>query len=167
MVIMVDAGAVALASAASTIENASDSPSTRYVSTNTSRLVRSASVRVMNITLAPFCLSAEKRKNWPVENAMKLSATSDRKAVPCIMSLSISFNPQGPMAMPASMYAVTSGRDSFLVTRVNRNPLVSIIATEIITEATGEYSCRPGIRVCRGDRGKTFPFLVPYIIHPH
>ena len=103
MVIMVEAGAVALASAASTMENASDSPSTRYVSTNTSRLAISASVRVMNITLAPFCLSAEKRKNWPVENAMKLSATSGRKEVPSTISLLISLSPYGPMAMPASI----------------------------------------------------------------
>ena len=43
--------------------------------------------------------------------------------------------------MPATMYAVTLGSLSSLVTRVSKKPLSNITATEIITCATGGKFC--------------------------
>ena len=85
MVIIVEAGAVAEASAASTTENDSGRCSTQNVSTNTSTEASVASKTVIQTTFQPFFFSTDSLKNSPVENVMKASATSDKKSIPSMM----------------------------------------------------------------------------------
>ena len=85
MVIIVEAGAVAEASAASTIENARSSQSTKYVRIKIKTEARTASRIVIQTTFMPFLFRMSSLKNSPVENAMKASAISERKSVPSMI----------------------------------------------------------------------------------
>ena len=84
---MVEAGAVAEASAASMIEKGRLIPRKKKVAIKTKTEARTASRTVMITTRIPFFLSVSMRKNSPVEKAMKASAMSDRKSIP-VMTLS-------------------------------------------------------------------------------
>ena len=137
MVIIVEAGAVAEASAASTTENASSRCSTKYVSTNTSTDASTASNTVIHTTRIPLRLSTSSLKNSPVENAMNASAMSDRKSVPSMIRCGTRSRQYGPSRMPARIYAVTFGSRSSFVSRVIKKPEKSISAMEMITDATG------------------------------
>ena len=101
MVIMVEAGAVAEASAASTTEKASSSRKTKKVRTNTKADAANASSRVIQTTFMPLFFRTESLKNSPVEKAMKASAMSDRKSVPSMMRCGTRSRQYGPMRMPA------------------------------------------------------------------
>ena len=101
MVIIVEAGAVAEASAASTTENASSSRSTKYVRIKTKTEAKTASNSVIHTTLIPLFFRTESLKNSPVENAMNASAMSDRKSVPSMMRCGTMFRQYGPIRMPA------------------------------------------------------------------
>ena len=103
MVIIVEAGAVAEASAASTTENDSGRRSTQNVSTNTSTEASVASKTVIQTTFQPFFFSTDSLKNSPVENAMKASATSDKKSIPSMMRCGTRPRQYGPRRMPATM----------------------------------------------------------------
>ena len=113
----------------------------------------SASSSVMTITLPPFFRMAEIRKNSPVLKAMKDSATSGRKSVFRIKEGGIMFRQKGPIRIPATIYPVTLGSRSRLVTRVIRNPASSMTAMDTMTEeAVGPVSfCTQG----------NIPFLLP------
>ena len=133
---MVEAGAVADARAASTIEKARLRCRTKYVRMNTKTEARRASKSVMMTTLIPFFLRTSNRKNWPVENAIKARAMSGRKSMPLMIVEGIRLRQYGPIKMPAVMYAVTFGRRSFLVIRVIKKPSRRIVEIEITaTEA--------------------------------
>ena len=82
MVMSVEAGAVADASAARMIENAIPSFRIKKHSTNTSTVASSASNSVMTTTLLPFFFSVEKRKYSPTLNAINASAMSEMKSMP-------------------------------------------------------------------------------------
>ena len=82
MVIIVDAGAVAEARAASTMENARSSRRMKYVRIKMNTEARTASKTVIQTTFIPLFFRTESLKNSPVENAMKASAISERKSVP-------------------------------------------------------------------------------------
>ena len=91
MVIMVEAGAVAAASAASTMEIAPSSPRTHFIRRYTSTEAMQASSTVMTITFRPFFFSTDTRKNSPVEKAIKARAISDRKSMPETISPGMAF----------------------------------------------------------------------------
>ena len=91
MVMTVDAGAVAEASAASTAQNARSSPNAKYVSTNTKTDAMHASRSVMTITPRPLFLSVESLKNSPTLNAMNASAISEMKSMPSMTLAGIRF----------------------------------------------------------------------------
>ena len=101
MVIIVEAGAVAEASAESTMENASSSRSTRNVRIKIKTEARTASKIVIQTTFIPLFFRTESLKNSPVENAMKASAISERKSVPSMMRCGTRFSTYGPMRIPA------------------------------------------------------------------
>ena len=83
------------------------------------------------------------RKNSPVENAMNASAMSGRNAMPSMTRRGIKSMQNGPIKMPVTMYAVTLGSLSSLVTRVVRNARIIISESEMMTTATGaeSFSC--------------------------
>ena len=81
MVIIVDAGAVAEARAASTIEKARSMRRTKYAAMNTNTDATHASSTVMMRTLVPLPLSALNLKNCPVLKAINANATSGRNEV--------------------------------------------------------------------------------------
>ena len=81
----VDAGAVAEASAPSTIEKLMSRRSMKNDKRNTATDAKHASSTVMTATFAPFFLIADIRKNSPVLNAIKASAISLRKSMPSMM----------------------------------------------------------------------------------
>ena len=91
MVMTVDAGAVAEASAASTAQNARSSPNAKYVSTNTKTDAMHASRSVMTTTPRPLFLSVESLKNSPTLNAMNASAISEMKSMPPMTLAGIRF----------------------------------------------------------------------------
>ena len=64
---------------------------------------------------------------------MKESATSVTKPMLSTMASSIHFSPQGPMSMPATMYAVTLGSFSRFVNRLSRKADRSITASSRMT----------------------------------
>ena len=66
---------------------------------------------------------------------MKESATSVTKPMLSTMASSIHFSPQGPMTMPATMYAVTLGRRSLCVAPLRINADKSITASSRMTSA--------------------------------
>ena len=103
MVIMVEAGAVVAASAASTIENARFSLKTKKVRIKTRSEARSASKSVMTTTLRPFFLRMSNLKNCPVEKAMKASAMSGKNSVPSIIGLGTRLRQNGPIKIPATI----------------------------------------------------------------
>ena len=103
MVMTVEAGAVAEASAANTTEKARSSRRTKKVTIKTTTDARSASQTVMTMTFAPLFFSVEKRKNSPVLNAMNASAMSERKSMPSMMRCGIRPRQYGPMRIPARM----------------------------------------------------------------
>ena len=135
MVMTVDAGAVAEASAASTAQNARSSPRMKYVSANTNTDATHASSSVMTITPKPLFLSVESLKNSPTLNAMNASAISEIKSMPEMTDAGIRFRQYGPIRIPVRIYAVTSGRRSAFVILVMAKPRNSISATEMITPA--------------------------------
>ena len=136
MVIMVDAGAVAAASADSTMEKAMPSRKIQNVRTNTNSDATNDSNTVMTITFPPFFFSLLKRKNCPTPNAIKASAMSERKAMPSITCAGINFKQYGPITIPVMIYAVTLGSLNKRVMRVAANPHSSIIATEMMITGT-------------------------------
>lgn len=140
IVIMVEAGAVAAAREARTIENAKLSLSTRKLRTKISADAKNASARVMTKTFIPFFFNAESLKYSPVEKAMNARAISERKSMPSITFEGIRSKQNGPISIPVMIYAVTLGSLSFLVMRVSKNPTSSIMDTEIIITAPGEVS---------------------------
>lgn len=135
---MVEAGAVAEESAARTTEKAKFKCRMKYVKMNTTKEAIKASKSVMTTTFIPFFFKTSKRKNSPVENAIKARAISGRNSMPVITEAGIRFKQKGPMRIPVKMYAVTFGRRSFFVIRVIKNPKKSIMETEIMTVATEE-----------------------------
>ena len=96
-----------------------------------------ASRSVMMTTFAPFFLSVESRKNSPVLNAMNARAMSGRNAVPSMICRGIMFRQNGPMMIPAVMYAVTLGSLSRFVTRVIKNPDSRMREIDMIATAAG------------------------------
>ena len=138
IVMTVDAGAVAEASAPSTSEKLISSPRMKNDTMKTITDARHASSTVITTTFPPFFLRVEKRKNSPVLNAMNARAISFRKSIPSTMSCGTRFNTYGPSKTPESMYAVTLGSRSRFVMRVIAKPVISIRATEIMIPATGE-----------------------------
>jgi hypothetical protein len=126
-------GAVAAASAESTIENTGSSLRTKNVRINTNKAARSASERVMINVLSPFLLSEESLKNSPTLNAIKARAMSEIKSVPSMTVCGIRFKQKGPIIIPATIYAVTFGSLRSFVIRVKAKPAKSMIEIAIIT----------------------------------
>ena len=138
MVMTVDAGAVAEASAASTREKEKLSLNIEYDTRKTSTEARQASNNVITITLIPFFFSVSKRKNSPVPKAIKANAISERKSIPEITFSGTNPKQYGPKRIPVIIYAVTFGSRSFLVSLVTANPQNSMSATEIMSDAEEE-----------------------------
>ena len=136
MVISVLAGAVAAASEPSTMENSIGNPSAKYSTQNTTTDATSASNSVITMFFAPLRFSTDRRKNSPVLNAINAKAMSARKLMPSITFSGMIFKPNGPMSMPATMYAVTLGNFNSLVMRVSKKPDNNITATEMMICAT-------------------------------
>ena len=136
-----DAGAVADASADIIIEKLKSSPRIKYKSTNTTTDAANASSKVITISCLPLPLKLENLKNSPALNAMNAKAISEMNAEPSITFCGTAFRQNGPMIMPATMYAVTLGNLSNLVSRVIKNPANKIIAIDNITAETGEFAC--------------------------
>ena len=86
-------------------------------------------------------LNEENLKNSPAENAINASAMSDTNAEPSITFCGTAFKQNGPIKMPATMYAVTFGNFKSLVRRVIKNPAIRIIPIDKITADTGEEAC--------------------------
>ena len=98
---MVEAGAVALARAASTTQKGRFSPSRNRVTPNTTSEAAQASAMVTQTTFQPFLRRVSSLKNSPALKAMKQRARSARKSVFSIMGWGIRFRQQGPIRMPA------------------------------------------------------------------
>ena len=141
--IRVDAGAVAEAKAKAdnTNENTIPSRKIKYKSTNTAKEAANASNTVMIASCLPLPLNEENLKNSPAENAINASAMSDTNAEPSITFCGTAFKQNGPIKMPATMYAVTFGNFKSLVRRVIKNPAIRIIPIDKITADTGEEAC--------------------------
>lgn len=140
IVISVDAGAVADASADSTSENAAPRRSTKNVKINTSTDAVKDSSTVMITSCFPLPLNDEILKYSPAENAINASAMSDTNAEPSITFCGTAFRQNGPMIIPATIYAVTFGNFRSFVSRVIKNPLKRIIASARITAETGDVA---------------------------
>ena len=67
---------------------------------------------------------------------MKASAMSGKNSVLSIIGFGTRFRQNGPIKIPATMYAVTFGSLSRLVTRVIKKPDMRIIEIEIIAAET-------------------------------
>ncbi len=100
---MVEAGAVADARAARTVEKAKSIPRTKYAAMNTKTEATHASSTVMIKTFAPLPLRAFSLKNCPVLKAINASATSGRKAVYSTTISGTRFKQYGPMSIPVTM----------------------------------------------------------------
>ena len=140
MVIIVEAGAVAEANAARTMEKDRSIFRIQKVRTNTNTEAVSASASVMTTTFPVLFFSLENLKNSPVLKAMKASAISARKLVPSMICTGTRWKQYGPIRIPAVMYAVTFGSLHFLVMRVSRKPENSMIAMDMMMTATGDCS---------------------------
>ena len=103
IVIIVDAGAVALARAARRIENVNESFKIKKLKTKINSEAINASNIVITITFAPFFFNTSSLKNSPVEKAMKARAISDRNDVPSMTVSGIKFKTNGPIIIPASI----------------------------------------------------------------
>ena len=103
MVMIVEAGAVAVARAPSTTEKAKLRPSTRWHTRKTRSAAPQDSSTVIVITLPPFFFSEDRRKNSPVLKAMKARAISGRKEVPSTMEAGSRFRQKGPAKMPPTI----------------------------------------------------------------
>ena len=148
-----EAGAVAAASAPSTIENGRLNPSAKYITKNTTMEASNASNTVITMFLPPFFLSVDILKNSPVLNAINASAISARKLIPSTTLAGIILMQYGPINMPAIIYPVTLGSLSFLVKRDITYPAMSITATDIMTCDTLEKFCNNIFFT------STFPFI--------
>ena len=138
IVMTVEAGAVAEASAPSTSEKLISSPRIKNDTMKTMTDARHASSTVITTTFAPFFLSVEKRKNSPVLNAINARAMSFKKSMPSTIFSGTRWSTYGPSRTPDSMYAVTFGSRSRFVMRVIAKPVISISAIEIMMLATGD-----------------------------
>ena len=103
MVIMVEAGAVAEASAARTIENARSRCRIKNVRMNTRTEASTASKMVIQTTRTPLRFKTSSLKNSPVENAINASAMSERKSVPSMMLCGTSLRQYGPIRIPVTI----------------------------------------------------------------
>lgn len=103
IVTTVEAGAVAAASAASTAENPAPSPSRKYAATKTKSDAMSDSRTVITATRTPFRRSSSNRKNSPALKAIKASAISAIKSMPCAISCGTSDKPYCPSRIPATI----------------------------------------------------------------
>ena len=135
MTMMVAAGAVAVATAPSTmqVETGSFSPRTRWSSrrtTSTKRAAERAWMMAMTVACLPVCFKADSRNSLPMEKAMKPRATSQMRpkldtssneAKP-IPGMPKSPRQLGPMSTPATKYAVTAGRCQRLISRLIIRP---------------------------------------------
>ena len=127
MVMMVEAGAVAQPMAPSSSEKGRDSPNSSMTMVISTPAVRDSN-RVRITTLIPLFFRAESLKYLPTPKAMKASATSVMKSIWLIYSWGTRCRHQGPIKTPDRIYPVTLGRCASLVSLVNRNPEISIIA---------------------------------------
>ena len=100
---MVEAGAVAAASAESTTEKANGRCRMLTHRIITRIVARKASASVIRMTRIPFLRSVSSRKNSPVEKAMKASAISGRKSMPETIVSGTRFRQKGPMMIPATI----------------------------------------------------------------
>ena len=98
---LVEAGAVAAARAASTMEKERSMPSTPHTARKTSTEAVRDSSTVITITRGPFFFSTERRKNSPVLKAMKARAISERKSVWEMKEAGTVFRQKGPIRIPA------------------------------------------------------------------
>ena len=107
MVIIVDAGAVAEANAARTIEKARFKCNIQKESMNTNTEAASASASVITTTFPMLFFSFENLKNSPVLNAIKARAISARNSVPLMMFCGTRSRQKGPIKIPTT--AICSG----------------------------------------------------------
>ena len=140
IVIIVDAGAVADASALNTKENGKDKPKIKNVRINTNIEATSDSNMVMIIVLLPLFFNTSNLKNSPVLKAINANAISAIKSIPDMMEDGIKLKQNGPINIPATIYAVTLGSFSLFVILVKANPMNNINPTEIIIRITGDTS---------------------------
>ena len=131
-----EAGAVAEANAASTMEKAVPRPKIKNARPNTRREAARASKTVITAILPPLAFKVLNLKNSPMPNAINASAISDKKPIPPTTERGIRSRQNGPSATPVKMYAVTFGNFTSFVSRVARKPKISINATEIIITET-------------------------------
>lgn len=110
-----DAGAVAEARAANTMENARFKRNIQNVRINMKSDAVNASARVIITTFPALFFSFENLKNSPVLNAINARAISARNSVPVIIVCGIKFKQNGPIRIPVTIYAVTLGNFNFFV----------------------------------------------------
>ena len=91
IVITVEAGAVAAARAAKTIEKARLSRNITNITINTRKEAINDSNTVIMTTLIPFFFKTENLKNSPVLKAIKANAISDKKSILLTMFSGIKF----------------------------------------------------------------------------
>ena len=103
IVIIVLAGAVAVAMAPRIRANSQLRRNTSFRTTVTSTPAASASLKVMTMILFPVRISTSFLKNFPTPKAINASARSLTKPIPSIMGAGMKFRQQGPMRMPARM----------------------------------------------------------------
>ena len=133
MVMAVEVGAVAAASADNTMQRTRSRRRIAKVRMKTSREAHNASQTVITTVLTAFFLRILILKNSPTLKAMNASAISEMKSVPAITVSGIRSRQQGPMMIPTVIYAVTFGNLKSCVSLVIANPQKSIIATDMIT----------------------------------
>ena len=93
---------------------------------------------VMVTSCLPLPLNDENLKYSPAENAIKAKAISEINAESSIIFCGTAFRQNGPIIIPAIIYAVTFGNFKRLVMRVVKKPLKRIIASARITADTGD-----------------------------
>jgi len=103
IVITVEAGAVAAARAARTIENAKFNLKIQNITMNITTEAISDSNKVITTTFPPFFFKTASLKNSPVLKAIKARAISDKKSIPSIIFVGIRFKTYGPIKIPATI----------------------------------------------------------------
>ena len=122
MVIMVLAGAVAVAMAPSISAKSQFKRNMNFRRKVTSTPAARASLMVITMILLPVRISTSFLKNFPTPKAMNASARSLIKLMPPIIFRGIKLSPQGPIRIPARIYPLTFGMFRVLVIRVMIKP---------------------------------------------
>ncbi len=137
IVIIVLAGAVAVAIAPRINAKPQSSLNSTFSTSVTSTPAVSASLTVITMIFRPVFISTSFLKNLPTPNAINASATSLMNPISSMICSGIKFRQYGPIRIPARIYPLTFGIFSVFVSLVMINPANKIMERARITSVSG------------------------------